>query len=275
MWLRDLSSLAMWLTLVICIGLFTNSEGANIQGLAKDGKLKIGVMIPWTGGWKLGPKMGAAAGLAVAAINADPNLLSGYTVEWEWKDTQCNPRVGLKAGFDLWNNADDLDAFIGGGCSDVCVSVSFIAAAFDLPFVSFGCTTNDLSRKADFPVFTRTVGTWPSLAPMFTALMKKMKWPRARILATTDIVMQLTANAIKEDFDNGLTDPELKDISMKVISVDTSVITVVNTDGTTAFRTDTELAHKFRETLIESKEQTRGIIFYKVAIIISRKKGGG
>ena len=79
----------------------------------------------------------------------------------------------------------------------VCEPVALLSATWNLPFVSWGCTSDTLSNKYDYPTFTRTVGTWVSLAPMLQKFVQYFDWDKVGIVTTTENIMQLTANAIK------------------------------------------------------------------------------
>ena len=103
----------------------------------------------------------------------------------------------MKSALELWEDTDDLDAFIGGGCTSVCKPVALFAGALDIPYVSFGCTSDELTKAYDYPTFTRSVGTWIDLAPMFSPALTVFEWDRVVIVSTPDQIMQLTANAIK------------------------------------------------------------------------------
>jgi atrial natriuretic peptide receptor A len=159
--------------------------------------LNMGVLIPWSEEWNLGPYMGAGVVVGIQEIYKR-QLLPGYVIDWNWRDTFCKPRQGLAMAVNLWSEFDgNLDAFIGGGCSVVCEPVALLSAAFNLPYTSFGCTSDTLSNKYNYPTFTRAVGTWVSLAPMFNLFADEFDWTRLGIVTTTENIMQLTANAIK------------------------------------------------------------------------------
>ena len=158
--------------------------------------LKLGFLIPWTDEWELGPFMGSAALLGIQTAQ-ELGLLGGRSVIWEWTDTHCQARPGLGGAVDMWSNLDGLDAFIGGGCSVVCEPVALLAAAFNLPYVSFGCSSDTLSNTYNYPTFSRSVGTWVSLAPMFQKAVSHYGWDRVAVITTTQNIMQLTANEIK------------------------------------------------------------------------------
>ena len=72
---------------------------------------------------------------------------------------------------DSWSNSDDLDGIIGAACSIVCQPVGLLAAAWNVPMVSYTCSSGSLSNKDVYPTFSRAVGTWLLISyPMDAAL---------------------------------------------------------------------------------------------------------
>jgi ABC-type branched-subunit amino acid transport system substrate-binding protein len=126
-------------------------------------------------------------------------ILPGYNISWSWRDTYCKPRQGLAMAVDLWS--EGVDAFVGPGCSVVCEPVGLLSAAWNIPVVSFACASDSLSLKYTYPTFTRTVGPYVLLAPMFRLLAEYYSWDRVGVVTTTENIMQLTANAIKHEME--------------------------------------------------------------------------
>lgn len=176
--------------LFIIFSLVSHSLSLNVQG-SVDGTpptFDVAVLMPSSGNWTVGQSIGSAPIVALQRITSESVL--PYSVNWEWKDTQCNPRVGTKVLMELWNAASDLDAIIGGGCSIVCKPVALIAASFNIPFVSFGCNDDSLSDKVTYPTFTRTVGPWGSLSTMLDKIFEYLHWTtRVGIVSSSDSLM--------------------------------------------------------------------------------------
>ena len=179
--------------------LLTPAYGAHVAGDGgSDSRLNIGLLLPYSAGWTVGTKIGSAIIVGINKVNID-GILSGYTLDYEWRDTHCSAYHGLTGAMDLWSNSSDLDVFIGGGCSVVCEPVALVSAVWNLPHISWGCNSADLSDKHKYPTFTRTVGPWVSLAPVVGVLLDTFGWNRAAIIATTENIMQLTANAFRDE----------------------------------------------------------------------------
>ena len=160
--------------------------------------IRLAVLISYTGEWEIGHKMASGVILGIESVKKRGLLPKNWTIDWDWRDTYCTPRRGLGVAVDLWSHFDTHpSAFIGGGCSVVCEPVGLLAAAWNLPMVAFGCTSNALSNKFNFPTFTRVVGTWLIFAPIVERIVERLGWRRVAIVTTTQVISQLTANAIK------------------------------------------------------------------------------
>ena len=77
---------------------------------------------------------------------------------------------GFREAVSVWQEAADLDMILGDGCSVVCQPISLLTAAWNIPTVSFACSSGSLSDKSVYPTFTRSVGTWVGLAPLYDNL---------------------------------------------------------------------------------------------------------
>ena len=166
--------------------------------------LNIGVLLPWE---REGNIIGSAITTGFSAVR-DQDLLPGQTLNWQWRDTECTSRIGMHEAVRLWLSfGGDVDAFIGGGCDSVCQNVALLSGAIKAPFVSYGCTGTAMSDKGNYPTFTRTVPILESLAPLYGKLALELEWKTIGILATTETIMQSTANSIKQEIqaNNGTT----------------------------------------------------------------------
>ena len=173
--------------------------GTNLKGDGDgDGVLNIGLLLPYATGWPVGQKIGAAIIVGIEKVDAE-GILKDYTIDYLWIDTKCAAYDGLTGAMDIWSNLTDLDVFIGGGCSVVCEPVALVSAVWNTPHISWGCNSADLSDKHKYPTFSRTVGPWVSLATMIADLLTTFGWTRAGIVATTANIMQLTANAFRDE----------------------------------------------------------------------------
>ena len=78
----------------LAVGLINASA---VPGGASGNSFQLGILIPWSGDWVLGPSMGAAVGVALTEVERRGILPGGFTVDWEWKDTECSRLTGKKS----------------------------------------------------------------------------------------------------------------------------------------------------------------------------------
>ena len=165
--------------------------------------VKVGVLLPWDGDWVLGPAI--AGGLLVALdrikyeglLHVDMHGVSvdlNVNVSWSWQDTNCNGKTGVAAALSLY----PVHVFVGGGCSSVCEPVALLSAALEIPFISFGCSSAPLSDKGLYPTFSRLVGTWLSVGPMFRLFLERMDWYRVAIVTSAEHIYTDTGLEIRK-----------------------------------------------------------------------------
>ncbi|XP_078693880.1 atrial natriuretic peptide receptor 2-like isoform X3 [Branchiostoma floridae x Branchiostoma belcheri] len=160
--------------------------------------LTVAVLLPWTGTWPIGQRMGPAAAVAIDDINNNAALLPDHHLDFVWKDTGCSAREGMDVTMELYEElGENLRVIIGPGCDAVCGPIGVLAASWNVPIVSWGCASSHLSNKDEYPTFVRTVGPFTKTGGLFVSLLKHFGWTRAAILASTQQVWQTTSHAIK------------------------------------------------------------------------------
>ena len=80
-------------------------------------------------------------------------------------------RLGFKSIVEAWSASTDLDGIIGAACSTVCQPVGLLAAVWNLPMVSFTCTSDYLSDKEVYPTFTRSTGPYGLISFTIDAIL--------------------------------------------------------------------------------------------------------
>ena len=186
---------------IIACGFFLHPSLGNHRH--SDADVKLAFILGYSREWEIGYKMAAGLILGVETVRERQLIPANWTIDWDWRDTYCRARRGLAMTVDLWSHFNTRpSAIIGGGCSIVCEPVALLAAAWNVPFISYGCTSHSLSNKFNYPTFSRSVGTWLSLAPLYARVVGHFGWERVAVVTTTRIVLQLTANSIKLELEN-------------------------------------------------------------------------
>lgn len=156
--------------------------------------LTLGYLIAWSHEWPIGPQIGSAIIPSIQEVRRR-HLLDDYDIEWIMEDTYCQPKQGLLAAVKLWSQVKRLDGFIGGGCSVVCQPESLLAAAKQLPAVSYACASDTLSDKNVYPTFSRVTGLYSSLSVIFNCICETFNWKRVGIISD---VVDLYFNAARD-----------------------------------------------------------------------------
>lgn len=173
------------LILQLGVGAFTKSE------------VTIAVLLPFSGPRPIGRTVASAAAIAVDDINKNQQLLPSTTLNFVWNDTRCDETQGLATIVNYLTNPKTIDAFIGPGCDEVCRAGGLLASYWNVPMVSWGCTSSTLTDTERYPTFARTVGSLTQVAPLVAAVIKHWQWRNACILTSTNAMWQHTAKAIQ------------------------------------------------------------------------------
>lgn len=81
-------------------------------------KLIIGFQAPWNMSLPFSAlRLGSAIQIAVDKVNSNPSLLGNYSLEFVYRDTDCNPKVSL-GGFiqQVWK--ENVSALFGPACPE-------------------------------------------------------------------------------------------------------------------------------------------------------------
>ena len=169
----------------------------------------LGTLFSW-GGWNACGRhgCGGAVSVAVDEINSDPVTFNtfhsqGHRLAFTYADTNCEAAVGLPRIPEMYfgSGFPPVDAFIGPGCSVICEPGGHMAKQWNVPMISFICTSTKLSDKTLYPTFARTAAPSYRTAPFFREMMRHYGYDRAAIFYSSHNLQILSALAIKEQFD--------------------------------------------------------------------------
>ena len=190
----SLANLIIIISFIIVVSLTSRGSSKDVNLL---------VLIPWSGSWPVGKSMASAIPIALEDVNSRSQLLPNRTLRYVWNDTRCDAGDGLYEMVNMWMTLrENLHAIIGGACDVVCEPAGLLAGKWNIPMVSWGCSSSVLSNRVAYPTLTRTVGPSTKMGPVFVALMKHWGWTRCGILTSSQNVWQLTAHQVKIDLEN-------------------------------------------------------------------------
>ena len=218
---NQISDAVLKTTLLLSLFMTCVSSHANTTT-----EIKLGVSIPWSGtNWDAGPRFASGILIALDRINNDPYFLPGLKLTFEWKDSKCEESASLTAAVDLFaKTTPTVHALIGPACSGGCKAVAYLANHWNLPIISYGCGSEELSDKKSFPTFARTVGVYSKSGDIFVRLMKLYNWDRIAIITPTAFVWtsimrgvrkEVEKNGLKIGFYQNFNDATVTDASLK------------------------------------------------------------
>ena len=161
-------------------------------------KVNIGLLAPFTGSWDRAPRFASAISIAVDYINNNTTLLQNHTLGFLFHDTVCSESGAVGASVNLLRQ--NVSVFIGPACSKSCVHAGFVAAAYNIPMVSYGCSTTTLSNTELYPNFFRTKpfarGSKKSTSLALASIMDNFGWKHGCLAEDIDSVFTPLAKEI-------------------------------------------------------------------------------
>ena len=153
-------------------------------------KITVGLLAPFTGSWDRAPRFASAVSIAVDYVNQNTTLLPENTLDFLFHDTVCSESGGVAATVNLMRQ--NVNVFIGPACSRSCIHSGIVAASYNIPMVSYGCSTTTLSNTRLYPNFFRTKpfarGSKESTSLALAALMDSFSWKHGCLAEDIDSV---------------------------------------------------------------------------------------
>ncbi len=199
--------------LMLAIGLSCISAGrvlaGNIQGVALNNTLTLGYFVTWEIGAIIGPYVGSAIILGIQEVY-DRDILPGYKIQWLLRDDYGEPRRGMQVAVDIWDSVEDLDGFIGPLCGAVVKPVSLLATAWGIPVISWGSTSQALTNKDIYPMYTSMSDTFASRAPVFDHMCEIFGWKRIGIICNQNEPFKSQGVALLKEIRRNNKDAEIQ-----------------------------------------------------------------
>lgn len=165
----------------------------------------LGATFPFSGGWAVGHQVQPGMDLALEEINSNNELLRGVTAVGIWGDSKCLASHGLSKFVSLVKERK-VQAIIGDGCSVACEPMASLGGVWQVPQISWGCSSPILSDKSRFPYFIRTAMHENMKIDFVVKLFKHYGWRRyasitADIPLTSSFMDQMATKAKEENIE--------------------------------------------------------------------------
>nr|XP_045610692.1 receptor-type guanylate cyclase Gyc76C-like [Procambarus clarkii] len=110
--------------------------------------------------------------LAVEEVNTVFPLVGGHRLNFTVAETYGQEEISILQTAQLW--ISNISAYIGP--QETCVHEARMAAAFNLPMISYFCTHPETSDKKSFPTFARTRPPDNQISKSVTSILKRFNW---------------------------------------------------------------------------------------------------
>lgn len=140
-----------------------------------------------------GPVISGAISYAISKINANDSLLMGRKLQLLYNDTFGETLKGTTALLYQWK--EGAVAFFGP--EDSCDVEATIAAALDLPMISYKCADSKVSNKDFYSTFARTHPPDIQVVRSVIALLTYYKWKKFSIISENNNLYLTVANNLQ------------------------------------------------------------------------------
>ncbi|XP_034230104.1 receptor-type guanylate cyclase Gyc76C [Thrips palmi] len=141
-----------------------------------------------------GLAISGAIALARDELVAPDGLLGsrGHSLDFLVSETYGEEVTSILETAALWTR--NVSAFIGP--QETCVHEAKLAAAFNLPMISYYCTNYETSDKKEYPTFARTRPADTQISKSVAAVCREFNWTHVSFVSQADHVTDHVAEAI-------------------------------------------------------------------------------
>ncbi|XP_076232200.1 guanylate cyclase 32E isoform X1 [Calliopsis andreniformis] len=125
-----------------------------------------------------GYRISGAISLAVEEVNAGELGRRGHKLEFVVAETYGEEETSILRTADLWTK--NISAYIGP--QETCIHEGRMAAAFNLPMISYFCTHRESSDKKEFPTFARTRPPDTQISKSVVSVLMAFNWTKVTFM---------------------------------------------------------------------------------------------
>lgn len=125
-----------------------------------------------------GYRISGAISLAVEEVNAGELGRRGHKLDFLVAETYGEEETSILMTADLWTR--NISAYIGP--QETCIHEGRMAAAFNLPMISYFCTHRESSNKKEFPTFARTRPPDTQISKSVVSVLMAFNWTKVTFM---------------------------------------------------------------------------------------------
>ncbi|XP_014478817.1 PREDICTED: guanylate cyclase 32E isoform X2 [Dinoponera quadriceps] len=149
-----------------------------------------------------GSRISGAMTLAVEEVNAGELGRRGHKIDILMAETYGEEEKSIFFTADLWRK--NISAYIGP--QETCIHEGRMAAAFNIPMISYFCTHRETSNKEEFPTFARTRPPDTQISKSVVSVLLAYNWTKVTFMYMNSTMyefnkMSTVATTILESFE--------------------------------------------------------------------------
>uniref|UniRef100_A0A3B3UU11 guanylate cyclase n=1 Tax=Poecilia latipinna TaxID=48699 RepID=A0A3B3UU11_9TELE len=164
--------------LLLHLTLFTTAAAMIIHNSSSSNgtpnhKLIIAFQAPWNVSFPFSARrLGSAIQIAVEKVNNNPSFLGNYSLDFVYKDTDCNPKESL-GGFihQVWR--ENVTALFGPACPEEAEVTGLIASTWHIPMFGY---VGQSSKLEDGEMYDSYIKIMPPLKRSSEVLVKTLEF---------------------------------------------------------------------------------------------------
>ncbi|XP_015121956.1 guanylate cyclase 32E [Diachasma alloeum] len=125
-----------------------------------------------------GYRISGAINLAVEEVNTGELRHLGHKLDFIVAETYGEEDTSILVTAELWTK--NVSGYIGP--QETCVHEGKMAAAFNLPMISYFCTHHETSNNVEFPTFARTRPPDTQISKSVVAVLLKFNWTKVTLM---------------------------------------------------------------------------------------------
>ncbi|VDK69925.1 unnamed protein product [Onchocerca ochengi] len=192
------------------------SETSNVETIAESDK-NYGYLSKCFRTDFEGSMISGALQVAVDDVNADPELLPNHRLTYTFNNTCGDEKRSARFFMQHW--AQGAKVFIGPEMN--CRTEATMAAAQNLPILSYKCKDEMMSDKSKYPTFARTVPTETEITAALIALLKHFKWRKFSIIYERNVANEELFRSIRSTIEKQNANMKSSDTHYAIMNVST------------------------------------------------------
>uniref|UniRef100_A0A3Q1GDL6 Guanylate cyclase n=1 Tax=Acanthochromis polyacanthus TaxID=80966 RepID=A0A3Q1GDL6_9TELE len=208
-------------------------------------KLLIGFQAPWNMSLPFSAlRLGSALQIAVDKVNANPALLGNYSLDFVFKDTDCNPKESLGSFIhQVWR--ENVSALFGPACPEEAEVTGLIASTWNIPMFSFVGQSSKMDNGEIYDSYIKVVPPLKRSSEVLVKTLEFFGWTHVAMIGggldsntwdKVDALWKTVEDPLRAQFKLNAavkfdtSDPQLLHQKVKYISMVARIVVLTNRD---------------------------------------------